>query len=290
MASTSDPLDRLDASPDRVAYATGALLGVDDFRAEQTYHRGRLARALAYLHDSGTVAGLRVAVDEGGADGAEPRVTVSPGLALDRLGRLVEVPRTACIRLDRWLAAVPRARRAAAYRPSTGGPLPPDDRPASDGYLIADVWVRFRACPWAKTPAFASGPFDALDAIAPSRLRDAYQLSLLLREEDEPLLPGAPWPDLPPDATAAERLRLLQQAMLEAGWREGTAGRAGQVPEPLREHALTQDTTDIFLARLVLPARRATDPVRYTAQPVAIDNHSRRFVYPTAALAHWLAG
>jgi hypothetical protein len=38
--------DRLDR-PDRPFYDTGVLLGSDDFRDEQTYHRSRLARALA---------------------------------------------------------------------------------------------------------------------------------------------------------------------------------------------------------------------------------------------------
>jgi hypothetical protein len=38
--------------------------------------------------------------------------------------------------------------------------------------VIADVFLNFVVCERGKTPAFASGPFDALDAIAPSRLRD----------------------------------------------------------------------------------------------------------------------
>ena len=33
---------------DRVFYATGAMLDATDFTDEQAYHRGRLARALAY--------------------------------------------------------------------------------------------------------------------------------------------------------------------------------------------------------------------------------------------------
>src|SRR5262245_37226124 len=89
---------------DRVFYATGILLAADDFDAEQTYHRGRLARALAYLHGSGTVAGLRVGVLPALAPGADPaflqgreeELRVQPGLAIDRLGRLIEIPRAAC--------------------------------------------------------------------------------------------------------------------------------------------------------------------------------------------------
>ena len=94
------------APPDRVHYATGVLLAADDFLDEQDYHRGRLARTLAYLHGSGTVAGLRVehhpaveATDE--APAREEELMVKAGLAIDRLGRLVEVPRDACIRPDK---------------------------------------------------------------------------------------------------------------------------------------------------------------------------------------------
>jgi hypothetical protein len=53
--------DALEAAerPDRPFYATGVLLDAEDFLDEQTYHRGRLARALAYLHGTGTIAGSR---------------------------------------------------------------------------------------------------------------------------------------------------------------------------------------------------------------------------------------
>ena len=46
--------------PERAAYATGMLLDAQDFIDEQTYHRGRLARALALLAGGGTLAGLEV--------------------------------------------------------------------------------------------------------------------------------------------------------------------------------------------------------------------------------------
>ncbi len=55
----ADPLVS-SAQADRLHYATGELLGADDFRDEQTYHRRQLARALLYLYGSGTIAGLRV--------------------------------------------------------------------------------------------------------------------------------------------------------------------------------------------------------------------------------------
>ena len=60
MSTSTDPLSEKVQSPDRLFFATGVLLDAEDFKAEQLYHRGRLSRALAYLHGYGTVAGLKV--------------------------------------------------------------------------------------------------------------------------------------------------------------------------------------------------------------------------------------
>ena len=46
--------------PERVNYATGVLLGAEDFAAEQLYTRARMGRAFAALYGHGTMAGLRV--------------------------------------------------------------------------------------------------------------------------------------------------------------------------------------------------------------------------------------
>ena len=55
--------DPLYALPDagRPHYATGMLLDAVDFAAEQTYHRNRLARALAFVSGAGTRRSGRVA-------------------------------------------------------------------------------------------------------------------------------------------------------------------------------------------------------------------------------------
>ena len=47
-----DPLYALPAAA-RPHYATGILLGARDFADEQTYHRNRLARALAFATGAG---------------------------------------------------------------------------------------------------------------------------------------------------------------------------------------------------------------------------------------------
>jgi len=54
-ATDADPLV---AQPraDRLSYATGMLLDAQDFSDEQTYHRGRLARAIGFVAGAGTLA------------------------------------------------------------------------------------------------------------------------------------------------------------------------------------------------------------------------------------------
>jgi hypothetical protein len=301
MSSRHDPLAAAEAFTraavlDRVFYATGVLLAADDFDAEQTYHRGRLARALAYLQGSGTVAGLRVVVAPalaGGADpafpqGREEELRVEPGLAVDRLGRLIEIPRAACLRLDRWYQGEEVDRlRTALHGVPVGG-------------VIVDVFVRYVPCERGKTPAFAAGPFDALDAVQPSRLRDAYELTLVPRPEANPALPetgelglpgGSPAAPLPPATDPAGRRAALHAAIFN-GWREGTEWWTDRGLVALREHATGQDPTALFLARLVLPATAAPTaderPVRTPGADVGVDNDSRRFVYSTVALARGL--
>src|ERR1700683_160466 len=101
MATTTDNLNPPSA-PQRVYYSTGRMLGVEDFQADQDYHRGRLARALLQLYGSGTVSGLMVQTD-GNTDVTKLEIQVTPGMAIDRVGRIIEVPRTVCIVLQNWL-------------------------------------------------------------------------------------------------------------------------------------------------------------------------------------------
>jgi hypothetical protein len=281
MSTTSDPLSQPNLAADRPHYATGELLDAEDFRAEQTYHRGRLARALAYLHGSGTVAGLRVTVEppETGPTGQAggERVLVSGGLAIDRLGRLVEIPRPACLRLGRWLGSLDKGQRADSLVTDV----------AHATFLIADVFVRFVSCERGLTPSFATGPFDALDAVSPSRLRDGYALSLLLRERN-PLLPVDPWGALLEQGKDRATLRSLHQALLATPWRIGTEARDREGLQREPEHMPTQNPEDLFLARLRVPVTNPADPVRDATRAVTVDNESRRFVHPPGLLVAWL--
>lgn len=292
MSFLSQPADPLSLRPraTRPAYATGMLLDARDFSDEQTYHRGRLARALAFLAGGGTLAGLELEYLAASA-GQPEGIQVNPGLAVDRLGRLVEIPRPACIRLANWFttsggedgdpltrAAYDDPGRFASRRMKDNATALPERA------LIADVFARFATCPEGLSPSFASGPFDALNAVSTARIHDAYELRLIARGgldvdyDGLPLPPGASTVGAD-GASAAERRDAVQDAILR-----GYAG--GGALAPLPEQPPDCDPTAVFLGRVFLPVDAATPPAR-TADAVVVDNWGRRFLPSLALLAQW---
>ena len=281
MTTLNDPLSETQAL-DRVYFGTGVLLDAEDFRAEQTYHRNCLAHALANLHGSGTAAGLEVEYSFTTTDkGPVEQVIVHPGLAVDRQGRLIVVPGPACRRLDQWYQSQKADDLTAAFHGSFGG-------------VVADIFVRFITCERGKTPAFASGPFDALDAVQPSRLRDSYEISIILRREADSKLalarPDDPWATVTSVGDPAARRTALLQAILKA-W--------PRTPEDLLPHPEyaeeQEDKTAVFLCRLAIQATQSAEagkppkrPDPLPANSVTIDNTLRALVYSPQALAHIL--
>jgi len=296
-ATNADPLV---AQPraDRLAYATGMLLDAQDFSDEQTYHRGRLARALAFLAGGGTLAGLKVEHVPAAAGQVE-EIRVQPGLAVDRLGRLVELVRPACVRLDAWYAATQGADGGDLLKASAYDALssflskryanPAPALPARA--VVADVYLRFGACPVGLAPSFAGGPFDALNAVSTSRLRDACELQLIPRPGLEvDTYSGLPLPPAAavlgdPAGSAADRRNALQDAVLSAYGSTGHAGGSGGLP-PAPEQPAGIDRSAVFLARVLLPVGAADPPVR-TADVPLVDNYGRRFLPPAALFAQW---
>ncbi|WP_349744322.1 hypothetical protein [Roseateles cavernae] len=252
--------------PERVHYANGVLLGAEDFAAEQLYLRGRSGRALAALYGHGTLAGLRVGCSA--LDNPELELQVAPGLALDRLGRLIEIRRKQCIHIARWLAereaiaetteaALERAAVIAAVRAGATGPV-----------LVFDVWLRFAICPHGKTPAFAAGPFNASDYVVPARLADAFELSLrlahviggeLARPEPRSVKLEAMLADLnslvDPTELEARRRAWCVASALDA-WPQPSVLDPQRLPR-LREQAGEADWDQLLLARVTVPVRQA---------------------------------
>jgi len=292
LATAADPLFARPA-PERPAYATGILLDAQDFSDEQTYHRGRLARALSFLAGGGTLAGLAARHRPQSLAQAE-EVQVASGLAVDRLGRLIELPRAACRGLDDWFADVAaidggdllRTSRyddvARFLSPRFLNPSPPEAPPALPAQaVIADVFLRFAQCAVGLTPSFASGPFDALNAVSTSRVRDAYELQLVARPALTDTQNGLPrasdaervFVDTTADAEA--RRNALQDEILAAY--AAAYGSSGAALPPGPEHPSGVDPSAVFIARVLLPVDNSLVPQR-TAEPPLVDNYARRFL------------
>jgi hypothetical protein len=263
---------------DRPNYALGVMLDDEDFFAEQTYHRGRLARALINVHGRGTVAGLEVvpiaAVPPAPDNpGRGEEVEVRPGVALDAVGRLIDVPTARCLEVPRWWAAEPADRLTAAFKPARGG-------------VVADLFIRFAACLNSRTPAFAHGPHDALDATVYERIRDQFELRLAPRSEDPPPVPADPW-DAITGGTVAQRLEELRRAILARDARLTALREQDRTAVPV---FLGRDHDWVLLARIVFPATLpagADRPERGAAAP-QIDNLVRPFVVGAAGVARAL--
>jgi hypothetical protein len=277
----ADPLATATA-PDRPNYAFGVMLDATDFTDEQTYHRGRLARALQTVHGAGTLAGLAVshspAVAPVPADnnpGHAEELQVAPGYAIDGLGRLIEVTRPQCVTIDRWWNDHAQ-REPAAMR---------DAFKADRNGLVADLFIRFVACGRGRTPAFAYGPADALDATVYARVRDAFELKLVPRREPNPLpTPKDPWAAIA-GASPADRLASAKTAIL--GAYDQLTKRADRDLVPI---AIDPKLDWLLLARVVFPATlpAAPAPPARGNTPPTIDNTIRPFVIGTGALLRLL--
>jgi hypothetical protein len=258
-----DPLLDWNGRLERLNYQTGMLLDEQDFRDEQTYHRYSLATVLRHALGMGTLAGLDVKLAE--PQNPDRLLTVYPGVALDRMGRLISLEAPQHIRLAIWLRQQPPEILANAV---------------SNMKVTADIFLSLRTRGRQLTPVIASDPFNALDAVAPARLQSQPHLELLLRQEagaagiPEPL---NQWPSDP----AQQRDRVL--AMIPA---------AGETLDPanmprLREQVPGQDPGGVFLARTVIPVRSINgafepDP----AGTVRIDSSKRPII---ALPGKWLA-
>ena len=267
LEGTIDPLEQ-DPAAERLNYAIGQMLDAGDLRDEQTYHRARLARLAKYLLGHGTLAGLRVTGPDG--EDAELHLTVQPGVALDRYGRLVEISSPQCIRLARWFDDRGDAELNAASHS--------EPRVPKDDMIVADLFLSAHSCGAAKTPAFATGPFDALDAVVSSRLAERGSLELVLRQEGGPDPIPEPANHWPGAGSAEEQLRSVL-----ASWDEGTANRTSDGPNAFAEHVAGHDPAAIFLARIFLPIKPPsapeTRPRLQMSKPVIVDNSKRPFIF-----------
>lgn len=296
---SSDPLVQqllaLTQRAERPYYEVGVLLDREDFIAEQSYHRGRLARALATLFGHGTVAGLRVREPRDATDPTKPRrpnlereIEIDPGLAMDRLGRLIELRTTQCFRIKRWFDWT-LANDADALDEAVVGT-------GNTAVMLLDIFVHFVVCQHGATPAFATGPFNATDATVPSREHDAFELSWALRPAAEAgAVPGNVWPAFDainqelaglPTGTPAQqaardkrRAELIGEAILGA-WEPLSPDAQRPTLDPLIEHPRDDWWSRVLLARVKVPVTAGVGhPKLDEARQLEIDNLIRPFVY-----------
>jgi hypothetical protein len=172
-------LDAIALDPTQhVNFAKGMVLGVDDFRQEFAYLSGRdqwLARdAIGY----GTLSGLRVYVDDAGADG--PRLHVSAGSALVPSGKHVCVGADQCAVINKWLAkpegAATVARLLGVASPPASPPLSPAG--ATGGTISLFLTLCYDDCTTRPVPVPGEPCRSDDELMADSRVADDFRLEL----------------------------------------------------------------------------------------------------------------
>jgi len=203
-------------------------------------------------------------------------VEVTAGLAIDRVGRMIESPSTVCIFLQPWLAGQTQSDLQLAVKGSN---------------LVVDVFATFIPCTQGVTPCFATqDDYDATDAFSVNRLVDSFSMQLVLRTDSAPSLPQDQWKGAgaaPSGSITGTDVQGLQNIILQS-----SAGAAsvspfltnGVVPA---EYPPGFDTSSVFLARLSIPVTgNASSPYNFIA--TTIDNNSRLFLYPASLVARTL--
>jgi hypothetical protein len=116
-------------APRRVNFVDGMILTAADLAAEQEYHRG-----MRYLHNRlhgwGTVSGFEVAVTGG-------RLRVSPGLAIDALGREIILTEPAILRFEPYR----NARTWVLDLVVVWREVPESPVPGPDGVVVSTRWL-----------------------------------------------------------------------------------------------------------------------------------------------------
>jgi len=177
--ASAEAIDGHLASFYSVRYHFGMLLGVSDFETDQMYHRGKMWLHNGWLHREGVVWGFDVQLD---TEHGEIRVT--PGLALDALGRELHLEQDACLNVAAWFEA---------HREDPGFEFTETDTSIT---FDAHVVILFKTCLTRQVPALSEPCEGGGTATAYSRVFETVEIFLR---------PGPP----PARALPYHRLRLL---------------------------------------------------------------------------------
>ncbi|KRF46293.1 hypothetical protein [Terrabacter sp. Soil810] len=139
----------------------GMLLGVSDFQVLGANPRGKLRLHQAWQHGAGVIWGFDVALVNGDS------LRVSPGLAVDALGREVACGAEMCLDLPAWC----RERQATdtGFKPGTGSP---------PWRFSARLWVRHTTCLGRRVPSVSSSCAQGDDSVQYSRVHEFGRLEL----------------------------------------------------------------------------------------------------------------
>jgi hypothetical protein len=217
-------------------------------------------------------------------------VAVTAGLAIDRVGRLIDVPRTVCILLNNWLAQQIASWQAQIANPQPGQtPIPDPNLAVYNGTtLVCDVFATFVPCTRGLTPCFATeDDYDATDAFSPNQWLDSFAMQLVLRTDGTPPLPpptpADPWKPSGPLVASGSGLTAANETTLQNLL---LGAMAGPTAKPV-EYPPLFDTSSVFLARIKIAATTGASgqPPVFNLAQVSIDNNSRLFIYPAGLLA-----
>jgi hypothetical protein len=162
------------ADPGRhVNFTTGMVLGVDDYHQEFVYHSARDKWIVRDFLGYGTLSGLAVTLEDGGAEG--PRVRVTAGSAAAPSGQLICVGRDQCGWLNPWLARGETAEKLRLL-------LAPG---ATQAVLNLFLTLCYVDCAVADVPIPGEPCRSDENLMAPSRIADDYCLDFCL---DPPLM------------------------------------------------------------------------------------------------------
>lgn len=172
--SESVELDTLLAQPlERVNYTAGMMLSLEAINAEQRYHRQRVNRLQYWFQGAGTLLGLAVkqvspVTAEAGQD-QSLRLVVSPGIAIDGLGRELLCHEPYCVNLRDWLAAQQLSDSAFLQNALK----------LDKSAIQLSVTIRYQAASSGLQPVMARTINGGIDPVQPSRAKDALLLEIL---------------------------------------------------------------------------------------------------------------
>lgn len=158
---------------ERVNYEAGMLLGLEATRAEQNYHRQRVNRLQYWFQGAGTLLGLvvkqvsSVTAEEG--TNQSVRLVVSPGVALDGLGRELLCYEPYCVNLRDWLDAQQNSNESFLHTALNN----------TQTAIQLFVTIRYQASSSGLQPVMTRKVNAGIDPVQPSRAKDAHLLEII---------------------------------------------------------------------------------------------------------------